>query len=78
MIIKRILASFGHRQSKQFLYDFYKNHLSTAMVLETKALDEYQNSKSSDADKMAKKAESYFLLKWAREELEKKVSKYAR
>jgi hypothetical protein len=77
MIIKRILAAFGHRKSKSFLHDFYKNHLSTAIVLETKALNEYQNSKSSDAEKMAKKAETYFLLKWAREELEKKVKKYA-
>ena len=77
MIIKRILAAFGHRASKQFLYDLYKNHLSTAIVLETKALDEYQNSKSSDVEKMVKKAETYFLMKWAREELEKKVAKYA-
>lgn len=77
MIIKRILAAFGHRKSKSFLYDFYKKHLSTAIVLETKALDEYQNSKYSDVEKMLKKAETYFLMKWAREELEKKVAKYA-
>jgi hypothetical protein len=77
MIIKRILAAFGHRKSKSFLYDFYKNQLSTAIVLETKALDEYQNSASSDAQKMANNAEVYFLSKWSREELEKKVAKYA-
>lgn len=77
MIIKRILAAFGHRKSKSFLYDFYKNQLSTAIVLETKAMDEYMNSKSSDVEKMMKKAETYFLLKWARQELEKKVAKYA-
>ena len=77
MIIKRILAAFGHRKSKSFLYDFYKNRLSTAIVLETNALDEYQNVASSDAKKMADIAERYFLLKWSREELEKKVAKYA-
>ena len=76
MIFKRILAAFGHKNSKKYLYDYYKNRLSIAVVVETRALYTYQYTASSDAAEMAKKAEEYFIAKWGREELEKKVKQY--
>ena len=77
MIIKRILARLGNKNAKNQLREYFSNKLSIAVVVETRTLDDYQNTASNDTNVMAKKAEDYFLAKWAREELEKKVKQYA-